>query len=182
MNRDESLSEKAPADAAADSSFKPARIEERPSFTLAGISAVTTNEAELSGAGKIGKLFEQFYANDIGGQLAPRAQRPGIYNCYFNYERGHVGLYEVMVGMQVEEASQAAYPEAVKTFTVPASKYAVFVTEKGPVFEVVQRAWAEIWQWSQQAGNERTFTGDFEYYSDNIDPNDGQAEIYIAIC
>jgi predicted transcriptional regulator YdeE len=45
----------------------------------------------------------------------------------------------------------------------------------------VQRAWATIWQWSQQVGNMRTFTGDFEYYGQNINPNDGQAEIYIAI-
>ncbi|MDG0794194.1 GyrI-like domain-containing protein [Cohnella ginsengisoli] len=41
--------------------------------------------------------------------------------------------------------------------------------------------WAEIWQWSQQAGNERTFTGDFEHYGPHVDPKDGQVEIYIAI-
>lgn len=43
----------------------PSRIEELPSFKLAGISVVTTNVAELSGKGKIGKLFEQYYSNAV---------------------------------------------------------------------------------------------------------------------
>lgn len=161
--------------------LEPERIEERPSFTLAGISTVTTNAAELSGAGKIGKLYEQFYANQIEAKLGAYVQSPGFYGCYFDYEQGHLGRYEVMLGVHVGENSHDIQIESVKTFVVPASKYAVFVTERGPVIEGVQRAWGEIWQWSQQAGNERTFTGDFEYYGPNIDPHDGQAEIYIAI-
>ncbi|MFC3798911.1 GyrI-like domain-containing protein [Cohnella sp. GCM10012308] len=160
---------------------EPVRIEERPSFVVAGISTVTTNEAELSGAGKIGKLYEQFYSNQLEARLEAHIRSPGIYSCYFNYEQGHLGKYEVMVGVHVGEASTDIHLASVKAFIVPASKYAVFVTERGPVIEAVQRTWGEIWQWSQQAGNERAFTGDFEYYGRETDPNDGQAEIYIAI-
>ncbi|WP_053782447.1 GyrI-like domain-containing protein [Paenibacillus xylanivorans] len=86
-----------------------------------------------------------------------------------------------MVGVHVKEALQHQELESFSTFTVPAARYAVFVTERGPIIEMVQRTWLDIWQWSQQPGNERTFTGDFEYYDQNINPNDGQAEIYIAI-
>lgn len=163
--------------------IEPSRVEDLPSFTLAGIRAITTNEAELSGKGKIGPLFERFYSQNIGGQLAIHVQRPGLYSCYFNYEQSHIGQYEVMVGVHVKgaEALQHQGPDSVSTFTVPAAKYAVFVTERGPIIEMVQRAWSDIWQWSQQPGNDRTFTGDFEYYEQNINPNDGQAEIYIAI-
>ncbi|SFB49831.1 Predicted transcriptional regulator YdeE, contains AraC-type DNA-binding domain [Cohnella sp. OV330] len=160
---------------------KPVRIEERPSFLLAGISTVTTNAAELSGAGKIGKLYERFYANRIEAQLGAHILSPGLYGCYFNYEQGHLGTYEVMVGVHVGESMPIIHVESVKTFVVPAAKYAVFVTERGPVIEAVQRTWGEIWQWSQQPGNERIFTGDFEYYGSNVDPDDGQVEIYIAI-
>lgn len=160
---------------------EPARVEELPSFTLAGISVVTTNEAELSGNGQIGKLFERYYSSNMGDQLAPYAQRQrqGLYNCYFNYEHGDAGRYEVLVGVPVRELSR--YPESVTTYTVPAARYAVFVTERGPIYEVVQRAWGEIWQWSRQPGNNRAFTGDFELYRENTDPNDGQVEIYIAL-
>lgn len=159
----------------------PTRVEELPAFTLAGISVVTTNEAELSGKGEIGPLFERYYSLNIGGQLAPHASRQGLYSCYFNYEQGDAGKYEVLVGVSVPEQLQEPYPESVKTFTVPAAKYAVFVTERGPIVEVVQRAWSAIWQWSRQHGNDRAFTGDFELYRENTDPNDGQVEIYIAL-
>ncbi|MHA6482375.1 GyrI-like domain-containing protein [Paenibacillus sp. strain BS8-2] len=170
-----------PADETNRITIEPTRFEERPSFTLAGISIVTTNAAELSGEGKIGKLFEQFYSQHIGEQLAPHQQQPGHYSCYFDYEAGDAGQYEVMVGLHVGDNMQGHYPEPISTFTVPSAKYAVFVTERGPIIEVVQRAWSDIWQWSKQLGNVRAFTGDFEYYGPNIDPNDGQAEIYIAI-
>ncbi|KRF03166.1 hypothetical protein ASG89_23810 [Paenibacillus sp. Soil766] len=182
MKQDQSeLKSSLPLDSATRKPIEPARVEELPPFTLAGISAVTTNEAELSDNGKIGKLFEQYYIHNIGGQLADYVKQPGHYSCYFNYEQGDAGRYEVMVGVNVREECQDPYPESIRTFTVPAAKYAVFVTEWGPIIEVVQRAWGDIWQWSRQSGNDRAFTGDFEYYGQNINPNDGQAEIYIAI-
>ena len=170
-----------PADETNRITIEPARFEECSSFALAGISTVTTNAAELSGEGKIGKLFEQFHSQNIGEHLVLHQQQPGHYSCYFNYKEGDAGQYEVMVGVHVRDNMQGQYPESVSTFTVPSAKYAVFVTERGPIIEVVQRAWSDIWQWSKQLGNVRAFTGDFEYYGPNIDPNDGQAEIYIAI-
>jgi predicted transcriptional regulator YdeE len=160
---------------------EPSRVEQFPSFTLAGISAVTTNAAELNGSGKIGRLFEQFHSDNIVDQLREYQQQPGHYSCYYNYEEGDAGQYEIMVGVRVKETPQDQFPECIKTFIVPAANYAVFVTERGPIIEVVQHAWSHIWEWSQQPGNERAFSGDFEYYDPHIDPNDGQAEIYIAL-
>ncbi|WP_342410439.1 effector binding domain-containing protein [Paenibacillus sp. FSL R10-2778] len=65
---------------------------------------------------------------------------------------------------------------------VPESKYMVFKTIKGPVFEVVVQAWGEIWAYFKESGEVRTYTGDFEIYdSRNFDPADTQVEIYIAI-
>ena len=160
---------------------KPARVEELPSFMLAGISTVTTNAAELSGSGKIGRLFGQFFSDNIAEQLRDDQQQPGQYSCYYNYENGDAGQYEIMIGVRVKEQSQDQLPQNIKTFIVPAAKYAVFVTERGPIIEMVQRAWSYIWDWSRQPGNERAFTGDFEYYDQSLNPNDGQAEIYIAL-
>ncbi|OMD05362.1 effector binding domain-containing protein [Paenibacillus sp. FSL R5-0636] len=65
---------------------------------------------------------------------------------------------------------------------VPESKYMVFTTKKGPVFEVVAQAWGEIWAYFKECREARTYTGDFEIYdSRNFDPADTQVEIYIAI-
>ncbi|GEM_PF-997561 len=160
---------------------EPTRVVELPTFTLAGISAVTTNADELNGNGKIGKLFEQFHSNNIVSQLKQYQQQPGHFSCYYNYEDNDAGQYEIMVGLHVKETPQDQFPEYINTFTIPSAKYAVFVTEQGPIIEVVQRAWSYIWEWSKQSGYERAFSGDFEYYDQHINPNDGQAEIYIAI-
>lgn len=161
--------------------IEPSRIEVLSSFTLAGISAVTTNEVERSQDGKIGKLFEKFHSQNIGKKLGVHIQEEGHYSCYFNYEQGDAGFYEVMVSVHIKEELQLQNRELIKAFTVPAAKYAVFVTERGPIIEMVQRTWADIWQWSQLPGNNRAFTGDFEYYCMDINPEDGQAEIYISI-
>lgn len=161
--------------------IEPNRIEEIPSFMLAGISTVTSNKAELSKGGKIGKLFEQFHYQNIGEKLGVNIQEDGFYSCYFNYEQQVAGLYEVMVCVQIQETLNLQNLDMIKAFTVPTTKYAVFVTEKGPIIEVVQRTWADIWQWSQRPGNNRAFTGDFEYYVNGINPDDGQAEIYISV-
>ncbi len=147
------------------SRIEPSRIEVLPSFTLAGISTVTTNEAELSKDGKIGKLFEQFYSQNIGKKLGVNIQEEGHYSCYFNYEQGDTGLYEVMVSVKTHEPLQLQNQDIIKTFTIPSAKYAVFTTERGPIVEMVQRTWADIWQWAQQPGNNRAFIADFEYYN-----------------
>lgn len=159
----------------------PVRIEHVPSFTLAGISGITTNAAELSGNGIIGSLYAQFHTVDIGARLKVHQQQSGLYGCYYNYERGDAGQYEIMVGVRIEDEVPNHFPPPITTFTVPAATYAVFVTERGPIYEKVQQAWSHIWEWSQKPGNERAFTGDYEYYNQLTDPNDGEVEIYIAI-
>ncbi|GIO23899.1 GyrI-like domain-containing protein [Oceanobacillus sp. J11TS1] len=161
--------------------ISPVRIERRPAFTLAGVSAITTNQTEQLGNGKIGSLFERFFAENISEKLGVNICKEGNYSCYFHYEQEDKGAYEVMVSVQVEDASSIQNLEEIQTFTVPEATYAVFETEKGPIVEKVQQAWAAIWEWQQQPENQRTFTGDFEYYSGDMDPANGQVEIYIAV-
>ncbi|WP_152655226.1 GyrI-like domain-containing protein [Oceanobacillus sp. CFH 90083] len=161
--------------------IKPVRIEKRPAFTLAGVSAVTTNEAEQLGNGKIGTLFERFFTENIGEKLGVNIREAGNYSCYFHYEQEDKGAYEIMVSVQVEDEASIQNVEGIQTYTVPEATYAVFKTEKGPVVEKIQQAWAAIWEWQQLPENQRTFTGDFEYYSGDMAPENGQVEIYIAI-
>ncbi|WP_080873308.1 GyrI-like domain-containing protein [Oceanobacillus timonensis] len=161
--------------------IKPVRIEKRPAFTLAGVSAVTTNEAEQLGNGKIGALFERFFTENIGKQLGVNIREAGYYGCYFHYQQEDKGPYEIMLSVKVAADSVVPNLEGIQTFTVPEANYAVFVTEKGPIVEKVPQAWAAIWEWQKLPENCRTFTGDFEYYAGDIDPADGQTEIYIAV-
>ncbi|WP_193064299.1 GyrI-like domain-containing protein [Oceanobacillus oncorhynchi] len=161
--------------------IKPVRIEKRPAFTLAGVRAVTTNEAEQLGNGKIGALFEHFFTENIGEKLGVNIREAGYYGCYFNYQQEEKGPYEIMLSVQLADNSEVQNVEGIQTYTVPEATYAVFVTEKGTIVEKVPQAWAAIWEWQKVSENRRTFTGDFEYYAGDMDPANGRAEIYIAI-
>ncbi|MNY28091.1 Bacterial transcription activator, effector binding domain [compost metagenome] len=65
---------------------------------------------------------------------------------------------------------------------VPGSKYRVFTTKKGPVYEVVAQAWREIWAYFGESTEKRAYTGDFELYdARDFDPANTELQIYIAI-
>lgn len=165
-------------DAAA--SLQPNRIVELGAMKLAGIATRTTNANEMSGNGKLGPLWDQFWSEQIATPI-PNAKEPGtIYGCYSDYENGAMGEYTMLIGASIDLSADA--PAGLEVVEVPAAKYAVFTTERGPVAEVVARAWQSIWKWSLSSGEERTFTGDFERYDErSTNPQDAQVDIYIAI-
>ncbi|MEK3867303.1 effector binding domain-containing protein [Paenibacillus sp. FSL H7-0716] len=183
---------------------------EKAKMTLAGVSIRTTNEAEMGPDGGLPQLWETYFQSNIAGQIAT-VNPEYIYALYTDYESDASGAYTVVIGHEVAEEghlegsqlevgeleesglveneleeSELEESQLVETqFTyaaVPESKYMVFKTKKGPVFEVVAQAWGEIWAYFKESGEVRTYTGDFEIYdSQNFDPADTQVEIYIAI-
>ncbi|MBP1991101.1 effector binding domain-containing protein [Paenibacillus eucommiae] len=104
-----------------------------------------------------------------------------IFGCYTDYENGAFGEYTILLGASV--SSLANIPEGMAVTTLPAARYAVFTTAKGPMNKVVIEAWQAIWQWSAAVTDlERTFTGDFELYDErSSNPEDAQVDIYIAV-
>ncbi|MEK4877427.1 MULTISPECIES: GyrI-like domain-containing protein [Paenibacillus] len=183
---------------------------EKAKMTLAGVSIRTTNEAEMGPDGGLPQLWETYFQSNIAGQIAT-VNPEYIYALYTDYESDASGAYTVVIGHEVAEEghlegsqlevgeleeselveneleeSELEESQLVETqFTyaaVPESKYMVFTTKKGPVFEVVAQAWGEIWAYFKDSREVRTYTGDFEIYdSQNFDPADTQVEIYIAI-
>ncbi|MEK4472461.1 effector binding domain-containing protein [Paenibacillus sp. FSL R7-0048] len=183
---------------------------EKAKMTLAGVSIRTTNEAEMGPDGGLSQLWETYFQSNVAGQIAT-VNPEYIYALYTDYESDASGAYTVVIGHEVAEerhleGSQLEEGELEENelveseleeskleesqlvenqFTyaaVPESKYMVFTTKKGPVFEVVAQAWGEIWAYFKESGEVRTYTGDFEIYdSRNFDPADTQVEIYIAI-
>lgn len=168
---------------------------EKAKMTLAGVSIRTTNEAEMGPDGGLSQLWETYFQSNIAGQIAT-VNPEYIYALYTDYESDASGAYTVVIGHEVAEErhiegrqleeSELEENELVENqfsyAAVPESKYMVFTTKKGPVFEVVAQAWGEIWAYFKESGEVRTYTGDFEIYdSRNFDPADTQVEIYIAI-
>lgn len=154
---------------------------QKPEITLTGVSVRTTNTDEMGPNGRLSKLWETYFQRNMA--LEKGINNPQfIYALYTDYESDASGAYTVLIGH--ETASDAVltrwgnYDHAV----APASKYLVFTTKKGPVYEVVAQSWGDIWTYFQESEEVRTFTGDFELYdAAHFDPTDAEVQIYIAI-
>lgn len=148
---------------------------------VAGLQIRTSNEAERQGKGEIGELWQRYYREGHHAQT-PHQTEPGfVLGVYSNYESDETGSYSLLVGVEVEKGRSE--PEGLTVVTIPAATYAVFTTRKGPVVEVVQEAWGQIWDWSKKTGNKRTFSADFERYDGKrcANPQEAQVDLYIAI-
>ena len=153
---------------------------QKPKMTLAGVSIRTTNEVETGPDGGLSRLWETYFQSNIAGQM-DTVKPEYIYALYTDYESDASGAYTVVIGHEVA-GERHLEDSGLVSAAVPESKYMVFTTKKGPVFEVVSQAWGEIWAYFKGSTEVRTYTGDFEIYdSRNFDPANTQVEIYIAI-
>ncbi|MDA1475091.1 GyrI-like domain-containing protein [Bacillus changyiensis] len=128
-----------------------------------GRSTVTNNKLEMSGAGKIPSLWKE---KNEGSQIA----------LYSNYESDEYGTYTFSLGSFTEHQPEQS---TLNVITIPASTYAVFVSRRGLVEEVVLETWQEIWTWDKKSL--RTYTGDFEVYDHIMDQKNAQVAIYVAV-
>jgi len=150
------------------------------SFTVVGISARTTNAQEMSGRGVIRKMWQRFMSEQLLEKIPNRADS-NILALYTNYESDANGAYTFVLGAKV--ASAAKIPGGMVAVKVPAAKYSVFTTDRGPTAKVVPEAWARIWSLSKsQLGGQRAYKTDFELYGPQAaDPQNAQVQIHIGI-
>jgi predicted transcriptional regulator YdeE len=155
------------------------KIVIRDEINVIGISTRTTNEQELSGNGKIAKLWEQYVHEQVAEKI-PNRLHPGVtLAVYTNYENGIFGSYSLVIGEEVDPMDDI--PDSMVSIKLPASTYAVFTSSKGPISKVVPEMWGTIWRWSRADGK-RTFAGDFERYDErSMDPNHAEVDIYISV-
>ncbi|MGN7762957.1 GyrI-like domain-containing protein [Paenibacillus sp. 22594] len=152
----------------------------KPKLILTGVAVRTTNEAEAGPDGRLPKLWETYFQSNLGS--AAGVKNPHyIYALYTDYESDANGAYTVVIGH--ESSSDAVLGNTNHVVAVvPESKYMVFTTKKGPVYEVVAEAWYEIWTYFKESQDVRTYTGDFELYdARDFDPANTELQIYIAI-
>jgi len=154
-------------------------VMNKESFQIVGISARTSNANEITAQAKIPQLWSDFYQQNVAGQIA-NAVNQVTYGLYSDYETDVNGEYSITLGVEVVAADEI--PEGMFVKTVPAAKYLVFTSDKGPFEEVVVKAWQDVWAWFASSGVERTYTGDFEMYDERCaNPQEAQVDIFIAI-
>ena len=158
---------------------KPNLISES-SFTVVGISARTTNAQERSGRGVVGKMWQRFISEQLLEKIPDRADS-SILALYTNYDSDANGAYTFVIGAKVTSAGKI--PSGMIAVKVPAGKYRVLTTDRGPTVQVVPEAWARIWSLSKsQLGGERAYKTDFELYGPRAaDPQNAEVQIYVGI-
>lgn len=156
------------------------KIVEQPGFTVIGIAARTTNAQEMSGKGVIGQEWARFMKEGLLSKIPDKADS-SILAVYTDYESDANGVYTFLLGAKVSSADNV--PLGMVAKKIPAARYAVFTSEKGPVERVVPETWSRIWTLPKSApGGSRAYQADFELYDQRAaDPQNSQVDVYVGI-
>lgn len=156
------------------------KVVQQSGFTVIGIAVRTSNAKEMTADGAIGKQWARFFQDGVMGRIPNKADQ-SIVAVYTDYASDKNGEYTFLLGARV--TSDADIPTGMVARKIPATKYAVFTTEKGPGPKVVPKAWSKINSLPQSAvGGDRVYLADFEIYDQRAaDPQNLQADIYVGI-
>ncbi|HEX3352604.1 MAG: GyrI-like domain-containing protein [Terriglobales bacterium] len=159
----------------------PPKVVQAQEFSVIGIEARTNNAREMTNAGIIPKQWSRFFAEGILSRI-PNQVDPTIYALYTDYASDRNGDYTFLIGAKVSGTS--TIPAGMVAKKVPAGKYAVVTSARGPVQSVVPQAWQQIWtlEDKSQLGGRRAYKADFEVYDQRSrDPQDSQVDIYVGL-
>ena len=156
------------------------RVVQQAGFTVVGISTRTSNAKEMTADGVIGKQWGRIMQDGLLGKIPNRADK-AIVAVYADYASDHNGEYTYVLGARV--TSDAEVPAGMVAKRVPAGRYAMFTTEKGPAAKVVPEAWMRINSLPKSdVGGDRVYRADFEIYDERAsDPQNSQVDVYVGI-
>ena len=158
------------------------QIVNHESFRVVGITASTNNEKESGPDAVIGKLWAQFLSEGLLNRIPDKIDQ-SIIAVYTDYATDADGQYTFVLGAKVKLIPTPTLPEGMVVKLVPAGRYAVFTSERGPVAKVVIETWKQIWSYYKSPANgQRAYRADFEIYDQRAaDPNNAQLDIYIRL-
>jgi predicted transcriptional regulator YdeE len=142
------------------------------SFNVMGISCRTINKDGHSGK-DISELWDRFYKENILSKI-PGKKSNDIYNVYTDYESDHNGYYITILGCKVK--SLDAIPAGLMGKHIHAAQYNIYVSN-GKLPDCVLNTWQDIWQ----SAVERSYTSDFDLYSESMDWENARVETYLSV-
>ena len=156
------------------------KVVQQHAFTVIGISARTSNAREMTSDGTIGKMWGRLFQEGLLAKIPNKADDK-IVAVYTDYASDHTGEYTYILGSRV--TSDVAVPTGMIARKVPAGKFGVFTSEKGPAPKVVPELWMKINSLPPDAvGAKRQYKADFEIYDERAtDPQNLQMDVYIGI-
>ena len=164
---------------AGDSGMNP-KVVQQSAFTVVGIAVRTSNAKEMTADGVIGRQWGRFMMDGLLGKIPNKADK-AIVAVYTDYASDHNGEYTFLLGARV--TSDADVPAGMVVKKIPAGRYAVFTSEKGPAPKVVPEVWMRINSLPKSAaGGDRVYAADFEIYDERAsDPGNMQVEVNVGI-
>lgn len=144
-------------------------------FKIIGISTETTNKNGKA-AVDLGKLWEQFFSENIAGRIANKLSDE-IYSIYTDYESDYTGNYKAIIGLKVDSLNKIPNDLIGREFE--GGTYQKFVA-KGKLPDAVASSWNEIWEKDKELN--RRYNADFEVYGQKSqDGENSEVEIFIAV-
>jgi predicted transcriptional regulator YdeE len=157
------------------------RVVHQDEFFIVGIEARTNAANETSGQGVIPQQWQKFFQEGVLQKIPNKADQ-NIYAVYTDFADKLSGDYSIVIGAKVTDKSQI--PAGLVLKTVPAGKYAIFQSEKGPAWEVLPAAWQKIAdsEAKGELGYTRMYKADYEvYYGQSFDPENVRAELHVGV-
>ena len=79
--------------------------------------------------------------------------------------------------------SAESLPSNLTVRHIPAGRYAVFSSGRGPIKRIVPEIWQHIWSMSpEELGGTRAFKTDYEIYDQRAaDPENAEIDVYVGL-
>jgi predicted transcriptional regulator YdeE len=156
------------------------KVVQQSGFTMVGIAVRTSNAKEMTADGLIGKQWARLMQEAVLAKIPNKADK-SIVAVYTEYASDHNGDYTYVLGARVN--SDTDVPAGMVAKKIPAGKYAVFTSEKGPPAKVVPETWMRINSLPKTAvGGDRMYRADFEIYDERAaDPQSAVVDVYVGI-
>lgn len=156
------------------------KVVRQEGFIVVGIAVRTSNAREMTADGVIGKQWARLMQEGLLAKIPYKADQ-SIVAIYTDYASDHNGEYTFLLGARVTSAADV--PAGMVTRQIPAGKFAVFISEKGPAQQVVPATWMRINSLPKSAsGGDRTYAADYEIYDERArDPQNVVVDVYVGI-
>jgi predicted transcriptional regulator YdeE len=150
------------------------------SFLVAGYSIQTNNADEISGRGRIGRLWQDFFQKNLAATIPDRVDQRLIV-VYSDYSSDENGEFTYLLGARV--SSIGNLPEGMDYRRIIAGRYAVVTTRRGPLLDILEEAWKRIWAArTSELGGRRAFATDYEVHDERrSNPSLARVEIHIGV-
>lgn len=158
------------------------QVVHRDSFCVVGLQGRTGNSREASGQGIIGPLWQKLMSERLLDHIPDKADS-NIVAVYSDYESDEHGDFTYTLGARVLGSGPKDLPAGFHSVVVPAGRYALFSSARGPVPGIVIETWKQIWNIKTLHPELRRSYGiDYELYDERArNPTDSQVDVFVGV-